>query len=119
MTGCWERGGLNGGHESIPGVLLSASHGCNPLFFSFYLFVWFYLYVTSSLVLSLFRSCVTEAEEHRWSSGLLDGQRFRTAELHQARQRSQSRHAGSAGPARSPGSDGFQVSVFMVYLNQA
>lgn len=32
-------GGLNRGHESIPGVLLSASHGCNPLFFLIYLFI--------------------------------------------------------------------------------
>lgn len=81
-------------------------------------FVWFYLFVTSSLVLSVFHSCVTEAEEHRWSSGLLDGQRFGTAELHQAGQRSQPHHAGRAGPARSPGSDGFQVSVLTVYSNQ-
>ena len=54
---------------------------------------------------------ITEAEEHCRSAGLLDGQRLRAAQLHQAGPRPKPHHAGRPGHPCPPGSDGFQVSL--------
>lgn len=56
--------------------------------------------------------CLAEAEEHRGSAGLLDGQRLRTAQLRQAGPRPEPRHARRPGHPRPPGSDGLQVSLW-------
>ena len=54
---------------------------------------------------------VTEAEEHRRSAGLLDGQRLGAAQLHQAGPRPEPHHAGRPGHPRTPRPDGLQVRV--------
>lgn len=49
---------------------------------------------------------VAEAEEHRRSSGFLDGQRLRAAELHQAGPGPEPHHARRPGHPRPPRPDG-------------
>lgn len=75
--------------------------------------------LTSSMfVFFSFFSCVcgcdwyvTEAEKHCRSTGFLDGQRLRAAQLYQAGPRSESHHTGRPRHPRPPCPDGFQVSL--------
>lgn len=55
--------------------------------------------------------CITEAEEHRGSTGFLDGQCVRAAQFHQTGPRPESHYAGRPGHPRPSGPDGLQVSL--------
>lgn len=55
--------------------------------------------------------CITEAEEHRGSTGFLDGQCVRAAQFHQTGPRLESHYAGRPGHPRPSGPDGLQVSL--------